>query len=139
MMSTAAVHLLQNVDLNVYNIWRKILEEQEKIAKARLAAVQVYVDEVEKDAKAVKIAKQAKTKKYLERLGNVQKDLQGTVAEVGRGISIRLHKVRVIQISYYNHSWTARSGFTSTKRPRPTWFGTRPRLRRTRPAAGRRT
>ena len=95
-----------------------MLDENEKLAKARLAAVQVkilsqyfsnvwviknniynilcnikcnrriiyflqvYVDDVEKDAKATKALKQAQTKKCLERLQTIQKDLQASVSEV---------------------------------------------------------
>ncbi len=33
--------LFKSQEVNVYNLWRKVLEENEKIAKARLAAVQV--------------------------------------------------------------------------------------------------
>jgi hypothetical protein len=68
--------------VNVYNLWRHVLDENEKVAKAKLAAVQVFHDEVEKDAKAVSKVKQAKTKQAFERLANVQKDLQVTVTEV---------------------------------------------------------
>jgi inorganic pyrophosphatase len=66
----------------VYNIWRQMLDEHEKIAKARLAAVQVFHDEVGKDAKVVRQDKQAKTKTALERLAVVHKELQTTVTEV---------------------------------------------------------
>ena len=72
----------QNQEVNVYNIWRKVLDENEKIAKAKLAAVQVFVEEVEKDAKVVKAEKQTKTKKHFEKLAHVQKDLQASVGEV---------------------------------------------------------
>ncbi len=86
----------------MYNLWRKALEEEEKIAKARLAAVlvrkvnkmkvfsfrnlypnfQVFQDEIEKDAKAFSKAKQAKTKGAFERLVFSQRELQVSVAEV---------------------------------------------------------
>ena len=59
-----------------------MLDENEKLAKARLAAVQVFHDEVTKNAKAVRNAKQAKTKKAFERINGVQKELQITIAEV---------------------------------------------------------
>ena len=43
---------------------------------------QVYIEDVEKDAKALKASKQAQTKKCLERIQIVQKDLQESVSEV---------------------------------------------------------
>ena len=36
---------------NIYVIWRRLLDENEKIAKARLAAVQVYQESISDDAK----------------------------------------------------------------------------------------
>ncbi len=71
-------------EINVYNIWRKVLEENEKIARAKLTAVQVFHDEVEKDAKAAAKAKHAKTKPTFERLHLVQKDLQASISELDR-------------------------------------------------------
>ena len=45
--------------------------------------LQIFVqDEVEKDAKAIRAAKNAKTKKTLEKFQAIQKDLQQTVSEV---------------------------------------------------------
>ena len=73
---------MQNQEVNVYNIWRKVLDENEKIAKAKLAAVQVFVDEVEKDAKHIKQEKQSKTNREFEKLTIVQKDLQTCIGEV---------------------------------------------------------
>lgn len=66
----------------MYNIWRKVLDENEKLAKARLAAIQVFQEEVEKDAKSVRTQKQAKTKKAFEKLSYYQKDLHSCIAEV---------------------------------------------------------
>ena len=106
-------------EVNVFTAWRQLLEENEKISKARLAAVQVllhlqskienncksifniiqvdiyyfswqvsnicfqvYIEDVEKDTKALKASKQAQTKKCLERIQTVQKDLQESISEV---------------------------------------------------------
>ena len=100
----------------MFTAWRQLLEENEKISKARLAAVQVllhlqskiennyksirsvdiyyfswqvsnicfqvYIEDVEKDTKALKASKQAQTKKCLERIQTVQKDLQESISEV---------------------------------------------------------
>ncbi len=65
-----------------------MLEENEKMAKSRLAALQIFQEEVEKDAKAFGKAKQTKTKPAFERLAGVQKDLQMSVAEVSRDLSL---------------------------------------------------
>ena len=37
---------------NVYIIWKRLLEENEKIAKARLAAIQVFQENISDDAKS---------------------------------------------------------------------------------------
>jgi hypothetical protein len=66
----------------VHSLWKKMLDENEKIAKARLAAIQVVVDDVEKDAKAFSKVKQSRSKAAFERLAAVQKDLQASVSEV---------------------------------------------------------
>lgn len=75
----------------MYNIWKHLLQENEKIAKAKLAAIQVFHTEVEKDAKALAKLKQARTKATFEQFAEVQKDLQLTIAEVkwfGRSTSM---------------------------------------------------
>ena len=46
------------------------------------AFYKVYIEDVEKDAKALKASKQAQTKKCLERIQVVQKDLQESISEV---------------------------------------------------------
>ena len=69
---------------NVYIIWRRMLEENEKIAKARLAAIQVFQENISDDAKAVTSKKKSNSKKALDRLTSVQADVQISVAEVDR-------------------------------------------------------
>ena len=59
-----------------------MLDENEKIAKARLAAVQVLQEDVEKDAKSIKSAKHSKAKKSMEKLSAIQKDIQQSISEV---------------------------------------------------------
>nr|XP_040568675.1 LOW QUALITY PROTEIN: protein nervous wreck-like [Lepeophtheirus salmonis] len=81
-MSSSSNNKLE--EKNVYTVWKHLLDENEKIAKARLAAVQVLQEEVEKDAKVLRNSKQSHAKKSLERLGIVQKEVQQTVAEVDR-------------------------------------------------------
>ena len=60
------------------------LDENEKISKARLAAVQVFQEKISDDAKNVRFGKNLHAKKSLDRLQVVQKDVQYSVAEVDR-------------------------------------------------------
>ena len=50
----------QNAEVNVYNLWRRMLEEQEKIAKTRLENAKTLQDEVQKDAKALRQERESK-------------------------------------------------------------------------------
>ena len=72
----------------MFNLWRRMLEEQEKIAGTRLENAKTLHGEVQKDAKALRAVKQAKTKKAFERLATLQKDLQTSVAEVREQICL---------------------------------------------------
>ena len=67
---------------NIYIIWRHLLDENEKIAKARLAAVQVFQDQISEDAKNLRSGKNLHAKKSLDRLQGIQKDVQQSVSEV---------------------------------------------------------
>ena len=71
-----------DAEANIYNIWRHLLDENEKIAKARLAAVQVFQDQISEDAKNLRSGKNLHAKKSLDRLNAVQKDVQQSVSEV---------------------------------------------------------
>lgn len=42
---------------NMWNVWRTVLEENEKLARARLAAVEVFQQNVIEDAKALRLHK----------------------------------------------------------------------------------
>ena len=42
--SLSTIHLQEINEVNVFTAWRQLLEENEKISKARLAAVQVFTD-----------------------------------------------------------------------------------------------
>jgi len=81
-MNNSLLLLIQSEELNVHSLWKKTLDEHEKLAKARLASLQVLVDDVEKDAKAFSKIKQSRGKSAFERLAYVQKDLQASVSEV---------------------------------------------------------
>ena len=69
---------------NVYVIWKRMLEENEKIAKARLAAIQVFQENISTDAKSVTTKKKSNSKKALDRLSAVQADVQISISEVDR-------------------------------------------------------
>ena len=69
---------------NVYIIWKKMLEENEKIAKARLAAIQVFQENISTDAKTITSKKKSNSKKALDRLSAIQADVQISVSEVDR-------------------------------------------------------
>ena len=71
-------------DHNIYVIWRKMLEENEKIGKARLAAVQVFHENISDDAKLLSSKKKSNSKKALDRLSSVQADVQISISEVDR-------------------------------------------------------
>ena len=71
-----------DAEANIFNIWRHLLDENEKIAKARLAAVQVFQDQISEDAKNLRSGKNLHAKKSLDRLNAVQKDVQQSVSEV---------------------------------------------------------
>lgn len=48
---------------NMWNVWRTVLEENEKLAKARLAAVEVFQQVISDDAKVLRTHKMANSKK----------------------------------------------------------------------------
>jgi F-BAR and double SH3 domains protein len=47
----------------MWNVWRTVLEENEKLAKARLAAVEVFQQVISDDAKVLRSHKMANSKK----------------------------------------------------------------------------
>ena len=69
---------------NVYVIWKRILEENEKIAKARLASIQVSQENISNTAKSINSKKKIHSKKALDRLAAIQADVQVSVSEVDR-------------------------------------------------------
>lgn len=48
---------------NMWNVWRTVLEENEKLARARLAAVEVFQQQIADDAKSLKLHKLQISKK----------------------------------------------------------------------------
>ncbi|CAL8104873.1 unnamed protein product [Orchesella dallaii] len=69
---------------NVWNVWRTVLEENEKLARARLAAVEVFQQQITDDAKTIRLAKLSASKKCLDQLQVVQKEVQVSVSELDR-------------------------------------------------------
>lgn len=69
---------------NVWNVWRTVLEENEKLARARLAAVEVFQQQITDDAKTIRQQKLSASKKCLDQLQTVQKEVQVTVSELDR-------------------------------------------------------
>ncbi|XP_053971358.1 protein nervous wreck isoform X1 [Hylaeus volcanicus] len=69
---------------NMWNVWRTVLEENEKLARARLAAVEVFQQQIADDAKSLKIHKIQISKKAIDQLMIVQKELQTCVQDVDK-------------------------------------------------------
>ncbi|XP_034254415.1 protein nervous wreck isoform X2 [Thrips palmi] len=69
---------------NMWNVWRTVLEENEKLARARLAAVEVFQQNVIEDAKTLRSHKLQVARKTIDHLAVVQKELQTTVVEVDK-------------------------------------------------------
>lgn len=73
-----------NIRRNMWNVWRTVLEENEKLARARLAAIEVFSQNVVEDSKLLRAQKLVAAKKCIEVLTTVQKELQVTVQEVDK-------------------------------------------------------
>ncbi|XP_076169428.1 protein nervous wreck-like isoform X1 [Ptiloglossa arizonensis] len=69
---------------NMWNVWRTVLEENEKLARARLAAVEVFQQQIADDAKCLKMHKLQISKKAIDQLMIVQKELQLCVQDVDK-------------------------------------------------------
>lgn len=52
---------------NMYNVWRTVLEENEKLARARLAAVEIFQQQIADDAKNLRMHKLQVSKRVLIR------------------------------------------------------------------------
>ncbi|KAG6799652.1 hypothetical protein HZU73_05033 [Apis mellifera caucasica] len=68
----------------MWNVWRTVLEENEKLARARLAAVEVFQQQIADDAKSLKLHKLQISKKAIDQLMIVQKELQICVQDVDK-------------------------------------------------------
>ncbi|KAJ8922371.1 hypothetical protein NQ315_004314 [Exocentrus adspersus] len=69
---------------NMWNVWRTVLEENEKLARARLAAVEVFQQQIADDAKVLRAHKVQAAKKCIDQLAVIQKEVQTCVQDVDK-------------------------------------------------------
>nr|XP_045612891.1 protein nervous wreck-like [Procambarus clarkii] len=69
---------------NVYSVWRTVLDETEKLGKARLAAVEVFQQNISEDAKLTRQNKIHLAKKFSDQLKVIQSEVQTQVQELDR-------------------------------------------------------
>ncbi|XP_022832541.1 F-BAR and double SH3 domains protein 2 isoform X3 [Spodoptera litura] len=69
---------------NMWNVWRTVLEENEKLARARLAAVEVFQQQIADEAKFLRQHKLNVAKKCTDTLAQAHKELQTTVIDVDK-------------------------------------------------------
>ena len=65
-------------------MWTTVLEENEKLARARLAAVEVFQQQIADEAKCLRSYKAGNSKKFVENLAVVQKELQMSVQDIDK-------------------------------------------------------
>ncbi|XP_037568505.2 LOW QUALITY PROTEIN: F-BAR and double SH3 domains protein 2-like [Dermacentor silvarum] len=68
----------------VFGVWRMLLDETEKIAKARLAAAEVFSQQISENAKNVRANKLQVAKKCFDNLRRIQDEVQQCVQEVDK-------------------------------------------------------
>ncbi|EAA04780.5 AGAP006774-PA [Anopheles gambiae str. PEST] len=69
---------------NMWSVWQTVLEENEKLARARLAAVEVFQQQIADEAKVLRSTKLNSSKRCIENLAVVQKELQNSVTDVDK-------------------------------------------------------
>ncbi|XP_037940718.1 protein nervous wreck isoform X4 [Teleopsis dalmanni] len=69
---------------NMWSVWRTVLEENEKLARARLAAIEVFQQQIADEAKVLRDYKLAISKKSLSQIVNIQKELHLSVGDVDK-------------------------------------------------------
>ncbi|XP_068620018.1 protein nervous wreck [Battus philenor] len=69
---------------NMWNVWRTVLEENEKLARARLAACEVFQQQIADEAKFLRQHKLNVAKKSTDLLAQAHKELQLTVLDVDK-------------------------------------------------------
>ncbi|KAG8200260.1 hypothetical protein JTE90_021915 [Oedothorax gibbosus] len=68
----------------VYAVWKSLLDETEKIARARLAATEVYQQQVSEGAKSLRLYKLQVAKKCFENLKKMHEEIQTCVTEIDK-------------------------------------------------------
>lgn len=68
----------------MWSVWRTVLEENEKLARARLAAIEVFQQQIADEAKVLREYKLQVSKKCINQLTNIQKEVQNSVLEVDK-------------------------------------------------------
>ncbi|XP_077519125.1 FCH and double SH3 domains nervous wreck isoform X1 [Amblyomma americanum] len=68
----------------VFGVWRMLLDETEKIAKARLAAAEVFSQQISENAKNVRANKLHVAKKCFDSLRRIQEEVQQCVQDVDK-------------------------------------------------------
>ena len=68
----------------MWNVWRTVLEENEKLARARLAAVELFQQQIADEAKTLRLQKLQNTRKIVDNLTNHQKELQNCVQDLDK-------------------------------------------------------
>lgn len=66
----------------MWSVWQTVLEENEKLAKARLAAIEVFQQQIADEAKSLRDYKIHISKKCLNQISNIQKEVQTTVQKI---------------------------------------------------------
>ncbi|XP_034481920.1 protein nervous wreck [Drosophila innubila] len=69
---------------NMWSVWRTVLEENEKLARARLAAIEVFQQQIADESKVLRDYKLAIAKRSLSGIVNVQKELHLSVGDVDK-------------------------------------------------------
>ena len=68
----------------MWSVWTTVLEENEKLARARLAAVEVFQQQIADESKTLRTYKLAISKKAIDNLGKVQHEVQTSVQDVDK-------------------------------------------------------
>lgn len=68
----------------MWSVWTTVLEENEKLARARLAAVEVFQQQIADESKVLRAYKQAVSKKCIDNLANIQRELQLSVQDIDK-------------------------------------------------------
>ncbi|XP_059217219.1 protein nervous wreck isoform X3 [Stomoxys calcitrans] len=69
---------------NMWSVWRTVLEENEKLARARLAAIEVFQQQIADEAKVLRDYKLGIAKRSLSYIVNVQKELHLSVGDLDK-------------------------------------------------------